>query len=175
MRDAHDHSYWNATAVAAEFPRLTGQITADVVVIGGGIVGVTAARMLKDSGLKVALIEARKIGRQVTGKSTAKVTSQHKLKYQTIERKFGESRARLYADAQESALRKIRDLVAQHKIDCDLETKPAFTYAREQRNVSKIKKEVEVAQRLGLPATFVSDINLPFNVAAAIRFDNQAQ
>jgi len=76
---AQASSYWNATAAAAKFPRLQGQVSVDVAVIGGGIVGVTTARALKDLGITVAVVEARRVGRQVTGKSTAKVTSQHRL------------------------------------------------------------------------------------------------
>ena len=56
-------SYWNATAEAPDFPALTDAIEVDVAIIGGGIVGVTAARLLKDRGAKVALIEGRRVGR----------------------------------------------------------------------------------------------------------------
>src|SRR4051812_50135960 len=93
-------SYWNATAPASNFAPLAGEIEADVAIIGGCIVGVTTARMLKDRGLKVALVEARRIGEGVTGKSTAKITSQHNIAYSTIASKFGEAGARLYADAK---------------------------------------------------------------------------
>jgi glycine/D-amino acid oxidase-like deaminating enzyme/nitrite reductase/ring-hydroxylating ferredoxin subunit len=121
------------------------------------------------------VVEARKVGRQVTGKSTAKITSQHSIVYQTLEQKFGADRARLYADAQETALRKIQGLAAQYGIDCDMETKAAYAYTRDESYVSKIEKEVEVARRLGLPATLVHEVGLPFDVLAAIRFHNQAQ
>ena len=173
--DPQDRSYWNATAPAPEFPQLTGDITVDVAVIGGGIVGVTTARALKDLGLTVAVLEARRIGRQVTGKSTAKVTSQHSIIYSVLEQKFGADRARLYGEAQESGLRKIRNLALQHEIDCDLETRPAFTYTRDPEQVAAIEKEAEAAQRLGLPATLTRDTELPYDVLAALRFDEQAQ
>ena len=54
---AHDDhgTYWNATAQAPDFPALTGDVSVDVAIIGGGIVGVTTARLLKDRGLSVAL------------------------------------------------------------------------------------------------------------------------
>lgn len=83
-------SYWNATAPASSYAPLSGELEVDVAVIGGGIVGVTTARMLKDRGLKVALVEARRVGEEVTGKSTATVTSQHNITYTTIKRKFGD-------------------------------------------------------------------------------------
>ena len=170
-----DRSYWNDTATTTAFPQLSGDLDVDVAIIGGGIVGITTARMLKNLGQTVVVIEARSVGRQVTGKSTAKVTSQHSIIYQTLEQKFGERRARLYAEAQEDALRRIRSLAAQHGIDCDIETKSAYAYTCDESCVSKIEKEVEVAQRLRLPATLVRQTDLPFDVLAAIRFDDQAQ
>ncbi|HEV2747030.1 MAG TPA: FAD-dependent oxidoreductase [Allosphingosinicella sp.] len=167
--------YWNATAAAPDFPQLSGDLNVDVAIIGGGIVGVTAARLLKDRGVKVAVLEARRVGREVTGKSTAKVTSQHGLIYQTLEQKFGEHGARLYADAQEAGVRKIHSLAEQHGIDADIEPKAAYVYTLDESYVSKIEKEAEVAQRLGLPASLTRETGLPFDVLAAIRFDDQAQ
>src|SRR3954454_11348803 len=108
MADPDDRGYWNATAGETQsFPTLVGDIEADVAIIGGGIVGVTTARLLKDKGQRVALVEARRVGREVTGKSTAKMSSQHGIAYQTLVRKFGEDRARLYAEAQEAGIREI--------------------------------------------------------------------
>ena len=170
-----DRTYWNATATAPDFPQLVGNVSVDVAVIGGGIVGITTARMLKDKGLTVAVIEARHVGRQVTGRSTAKVTSQHGLIYQTLEQKFGEAQARLYGEAQESGVRTISSLAAQYAIDCDIEPKPAYVYTCDEAEVSRIEKEAEVTRRLGLPATLVRDVDLPFDVLAAVRFDGQAQ
>src|SRR4051812_48659995 len=73
-----DRTYWNDTAgEGPHFPSLQGDVEVDVAIVGGGIVGVTTARLLKDRGLTVALVEARRVGRQVTGKSTAKMSSQH--------------------------------------------------------------------------------------------------
>src|SRR5437868_3469375 len=119
---AEHQSYWNATAPASNHPVLSGDLEVDVAIVGAGIVGVTAARLLRDRGLKVALVEARRVGEQVTGKSTAKITSQHNITYATIKRKFGETGARIYADANQTGLRTIRELAARHGIDCNLET-----------------------------------------------------
>ena len=170
-----DRSYWNATAPTPDFPELIGDLKVDIAIIGGGIVGITTARMLKDHNVTVAVIEARKIGRQVTGKSTAKVTSQHSVIYQTLEQKFGEDRARIYAEAQQAGIGKIRSLASQYGIDCDLEEKPAYVYTRDKEKTGTIEKEVEIAQRLGLPARLVRETGLPFEVRSAMRFDNQAQ
>jgi glycine/D-amino acid oxidase-like deaminating enzyme/nitrite reductase/ring-hydroxylating ferredoxin subunit len=172
---AENLSYWNATAPRSAFPRLSGEIEADVAVIGGGMVGVTAARLLADRGLKVALVEARRIGEEVTGKSTAKLTSQHNIVYTILERKFGESGARIYAEANEAGLRTIRELAARYGIDCDLETRSAFTYTNDEAEVGRLEAEAGLAIRLGLPALLTRETGLPFAVRAAMRFDDQAQ
>lgn len=176
MTDRQDNSYWNATAGEPPvFPTLEGDMEVDIAVVGGGIVGVTTARLLKDQGQKVALVEARRVGREVTGKSTAKITSQHGIRYQVLERKFGEEKARLYGEAQQAGLARIQALAAQHGIDADVEEKPAWLYTRDKDHVEQIEKEAETANRLGLPATLTTDTGLPFSVLAALRFDAQAQ
>jgi glycine/D-amino acid oxidase-like deaminating enzyme/nitrite reductase/ring-hydroxylating ferredoxin subunit len=176
MAEPRDRSYWNATAGdGPAFPRLEGDLDVDVAIIGGGIVGVTSARLLKDRGLKVALVEARRVGRQVTGKSTAKISSQHGILYQVLERKFGEDKARLYAKAQEAGIGEIKRLAHLYGIDADIEPKPAFVYTTDESHVSQIEKEVEVARRLGLPAGLTRDTGLPFDVLQAMRWDDQAQ
>ena len=112
----------------------------DVAIAGGGMVGIATARALKDLGMSIAVVEARRIGRQVTGKSTAKVTSQHRLIYRTLKSKFGDDRARLYAEAQETAIRKMGSLTRQHNIDCDWEPKAAYVYTCDDGYVGQIEK-----------------------------------
>lgn len=157
-------SYWIANAPETNFPQLTDDLNVDVAIIGGGIVGITTARLLKDEGLRVAVCEARKVGAEVTGKSTAKITSQHNIHYQTLEKKFGEDGARIYAEANEAGLRRILGLATQYGIDCDIEAKSAYTFTCDQRHVGEIDRELEIAKKLGLPASFTRQTSLPFDV-----------
>ncbi|MCA1673293.1 MAG: FAD-dependent oxidoreductase, partial [Actinobacteria bacterium] len=63
----------------------------------------------------------------------------------------------------------------RHGFDPDIESRPAFVYTCLEKHVEEIEKEVEVARRLGLSATLTSDTGLPFEVLAAMRWDDQAQ
>lgn len=175
MAEQRSRVYWTDTCSPPQFPQLSGDLDVDVAIIGAGIVGVSAARFLKDQGMTVALVDARRVGQGVSGKATAKVTSQHGLTYHTLDKKFGEDRARLYAEAQETGLRRIIELPRIHGFDADIEAKPAFVYTRDERHVADIEEEVKVARRLGLPASLTRDTGLPFDVVAAMRWDNQAQ
>jgi glycine/D-amino acid oxidase-like deaminating enzyme/nitrite reductase/ring-hydroxylating ferredoxin subunit len=170
-------SFWVATVAdsGSQHPPLKGDLEVDVAVVGAGIVGLSAALLLQRGGRRVAVVEALRVGRQVTGRSTAKVTSQHGLIYQALEKSFGEEGAQAYAAANEAGLAQIIRFTEELGIDCGLERKAAYVYSRSGDQLAEIEKEVEVARRLGLPASFVRNCPLPFEVTGALRFDDQAQ
>ena len=88
---------------------------------------------------------------------------------------MGQEKARQYAEANKNALRFIADTVAEKGIDCDLTWRPAYVYTRSDNYVQQIEKEEKAASALGLKASVVHDLPLPFSVKAALRFDGQAQ
>lgn len=173
--DAKRQSLWNAAARTPALPQLTGEISTDIAVVGGGLCGLTAALLLSRAGRKVAVLEARRLGRQVTGHTTAKVTSQHALIYDRLSKSLGEADARVYAEANQTALEWIAAQVRDRNIACDFMRLPAYAYGEAEQSHSMIEAEVEAARRLGLPATLVRDVPLPYPTHSAVRFDNQAQ
>ena len=88
-------SCWIATAPKTSFSRLTGAHECDAVVVGAGIVGLTAALSLCEAGKSVMVLEARRVGAQVTGRSTAKITTQHSLIYRHLIDTVGQDTATL--------------------------------------------------------------------------------
>ena len=166
---------WMARAPETSYPRLQKSERAEVAIVGAGIVGLTAAYVLARSGVATVTLEARQIGRQVTGRSTAKITSQHTLIYEHLIRKFGVDIARLYADANQSAVRQVCQWVSDAQIACDLERKDAYAYTCRSTRRARIEAEAAAALRLGLEAEALSSAPLPFATAGALRFNNQAQ
>ncbi len=146
-----------------------------MAVVGAGIVGLTTALLLTSAGRRVAVIEARHVGTQVTGRSTAKVTSLHKLLYADLARRLGEDAARSYGEANQAGLRLISDFVKAHRLNCAFERQPAFTVCFDDANVDRIREEAEVAARLGLPARFTTQVPVPVPAKAGVCFDDQAQ
>lgn len=168
-------SYWIATTKESHYPAMQADIDVDVAIIGGGIVGVTSALLLKEAGLSVALIEAGRILHGVSGQTTAKVTSQHGLIYDRLISDFGEEQALQYAESNQAAIEKIASLVNSHDIDCDFMRKSAYVYAGSPDSAEKVRREVEAASDLGIPASFEETLPLPFKTYGSVRFDNQAQ
>jgi glycine/D-amino acid oxidase-like deaminating enzyme/nitrite reductase/ring-hydroxylating ferredoxin subunit len=144
-------------------------------VVGGGIVGLTTALMLRRAGADVVVLEGRRIGAGTTGNTTAKVTSLHGLKYARLAREQGTETARVYAEANEFGLKQVVELSDELEIECDLRRKPAYTYTEDPSELETIETEVESAQAAGLRAIFTEETDLPLDVAAAVRLDDQAE
>lgn len=168
-------SYWIDSTPTANFPPLNNNLSVDVAIVGGGIAGITAATLLKRAGKTVAVIESQQISTGVSGHTTAKVTSLHQLIYADLIKNHGEEKAHIYAQSNQAALEFVAKTVTEEQIDCDFSRQSAYTFAETEDNIKDIEKEVEAALKLGLPATFVRETSLPFPIAGAIKFDNQAQ
>jgi glycine/D-amino acid oxidase-like deaminating enzyme/nitrite reductase/ring-hydroxylating ferredoxin subunit len=169
-------SIWLDTGPAQpERPSLEHDVDAEVVVIGGGIVGITTALLLKEAGVSVVLLEAHRLARGVSGYTTAKVTSQHGLIYARLRSRFGADGAHAYGAANEAALDWIARRVEQDGIDCDFRRRAAYAYVSSGGNSSQVEREVDAALEARLPAALDETVPLPYDVEAAVRFDDQAE
>lgn len=168
-------SYWISSTDPTSYPQLEEDIKVDVAVIGGGIVGITSAYLLSQQGVKVAVIEADRILQGTTGNTTAKITSQHSLVYASLMKGHGKELAGQYADANESAIKKVADIAKENKIDCDFSWQPAYIYTAQDKYIKEIEDEIKAAQSLDIKADFVQTIDLPINIKGAMRFHDQAQ
>ncbi|MFE4544973.1 FAD-dependent oxidoreductase [Arthrobacter sp. NPDC056727] len=168
-------SLWVATAGTTAYPTLDTDVDVDVAVIGGGIAGLTAALALKRSGQTVAVVEAARVGTGVTGHTTGKVTSLHRLAYTELAGNHGDSAARTYGQANQAAIGHIARTVADEGIDCGFRWVANYTYAESEAGLDQVREEAKLAARLGLPSTFTTDVPLPFPVRGGARFDDQAQ
>lgn len=168
-------SYWTQHTGATIYSTLQEDIQVDVAVIGAGIAGLSTAYFLKQAGLRVAVLESGQIGGKVTGHTTGKVTSQHNLCYADLERRFGAETAKLYGEANQTAITEMEQIIKKENIDCDWQRDASYVFTEKQDELARFKNEVLVARRLGLPATFELKTALPFNVQGAVRFANQAK
>lgn len=166
-------SVWSESCNFEKREALNKDIEVDTLVIGAGIAGILTAYMLKQSGKEVVLIDAAEIVSGNTKNTTAKITSQHNLIYYKLISEFGEEKARQYAKANELAIKRYKEIIKERKIECDFEEKPAYVYSLNK--IDEIKEEVEAASKLGINAEFVEEVNLPFNISGAVKFNNQAQ
>lgn len=145
------------------------------VVIGAGMAGLLTAYMLQERGQEVAVLEANTVASGQTGHTTAKITSQHNLIYAYLVEKFGEEKALQYGRANEKAIREYERIIQKEKIDCHFRRCSAYLYTEQEERVQELENEVQAARLCGIEAEFTKKTELPFSVAGAVRFHNQAQ
>lgn len=165
------NSVWSESAEQLRFEPLKGNISTDVLVIGGGMAGILCAYMLKNAGADCILVEAKRICGGVTKNTTAKITLQHGLIYDKLIKQLGQEKARLYLESQMKACGEFERLC--RSVECDYEKKNSYVYSLDDR--AKIEKEVAALASLGVKAEFCESINLPFRVAGAVKVGNQAE
>ena len=168
-------SYWIATTSDTDYPKVENDLDVDVAIIGGGITGLTTAYLLKSSGIRVAVIDSNRIIKGVSGHTTAKITSQHSLKYSKMINAVGEEKAQQYAFANQAAIDLISNIIEDKNIDCDFLRTPAYVFTQDDTYVKKIEDETNAAIKLKLPAEYVEKLDLPFAIKGAMKFSDQAQ
>jgi glycine/D-amino acid oxidase-like deaminating enzyme/nitrite reductase/ring-hydroxylating ferredoxin subunit len=168
-------SLWLAQAARSEYPSVVGDLEFDVVVVGGGIAGATAALALKRDGARVALLERGVICGGATGFTTAKISALQATMLSEIAKLHDEATVAVYAGASLQAVATIEELVHSEQIDCDWERVAAYTYAADDDQADAIDQEADAARRAGLMVSTVDDTPLPFGVSRAVCLQDQGQ
>ena len=155
--------------------KLEEDSSADVCIIGGGICGITTAYYLTKKGYNVIVVEKNEIANGVTGHTTAKITSQHGLIYHYLSEKYGINVARKYFEANEEAIKNIKEIIRENSIDCDFEETNSYIYTTNESEIDKINEEMEYLKHINKNAEKTTKTDLPFDVVSSIKFKNQAQ
>ncbi len=165
------YSLWEETAEMRSFAALDRDIDTDVLIIGGGMCGLLCAYMLHQAGVDYVLLESDRICSGITKNTTAKVTIQHGLIYNSLIEKLGANKAKQYLQANHEALKKYSKLC--QKIDCDFEYKDSYVYSL--NDLEKIQQEIVALKSLGMDVFFSKALPLPFSVAGAVKLEDQGQ
>jgi glycine/D-amino acid oxidase-like deaminating enzyme/nitrite reductase/ring-hydroxylating ferredoxin subunit len=166
-------SIWPKTAGEVSFPPLAGDVAVDVCIVGGGIAGITAARLLQQVGKRVALLDQGKIGNGVTSFTTAHLTEVLDTRYFELRKTFGSEGARLAAQSQRAAIEHIARTVDEEHLDCAFRRLPGYLYS--ETSSDQIEKEHEAARACGIDVALLERAPLPFPTKKALRFERQAQ
>ena len=165
-------SIWTKTYSLDKRQPLQENIETEIAVIGAGMAGILIAYQLQKIGKKVVVLEAKSIGSGQTKNTTAKITSQHNLIYHQLIKSKGEEKARQYAMANQQAIKEYKQIIQDEQILCDFEEINSYVFSE---NLTELEEEVQAAIKLGLPASLIEEISLPFPTKGAVKFERQAQ
>lgn len=140
------------------FAPLSGDGRADVVVVGGGITGVTCALELIERGLSVILLDQHEVLGGETARTTAHCTAISDARYSYVEKTFGQDAARRIARAHTDALDQLEANALRFGNSGAFKRVPGYLYSEGSSGVRKLEKEVRAAQHAGLDAALVRDV-----------------
>jgi glycine/D-amino acid oxidase-like deaminating enzyme/nitrite reductase/ring-hydroxylating ferredoxin subunit len=168
-------SLWSRSPSIQRFPQLDADLHAEVVVVGGGITGVTTALLLAEAGKRVTLLESRTLAAGVTGGTTAHLTEALDTRYHELESSFGKEGAALARASSREAIEKIAELAGARGGDCGFERLSGYLFAEDEQQLSELDDELAAAERAGATVSRQNDVPLPWAVKGALVFANQAQ
>ena len=141
--------------------------------VGAGLTGMITAVLLARAGRRVAVIEAHRTGSVTTGHSTAKLSLLQGTVLSSLIRFHSERVAAAYVAGNREGQSWLLRYCNDHQVP--VQHRDAFTYAGKKSGASAVRKEYDIARRLGLDVTRVEADELPYRSYGAVRLADQAQ
>ncbi len=151
-------SLWQSSLNLPSFDSLNENLNTDVLIIGGGITGISTAYNLIEKKEEVTLIDRDYCLGGVTARTTGKLTYLQELCYQNIEKIFGFETAKLYLESQKEAIRIVKKNVKDNDINCDLTKNDSLVFTMDKKELLKFDKERAFLNKVGIKYKKIDEI-----------------
>ena len=173
--------YWTDSAALPPFPKLHRDEDVDVVVVGAGITGLTAAYLLAKAGRTVTVLDRNDPVQGDTGYTSAHLTMVTDAWLSELVDRFGRDHAQAVWDAGLAAIARIDAIAREEDIRCDFGWVPGYLHSplgdpqgKPGKNVAEaFRQEAALAGELGFDAAYLD--NAPFAGGPGVGFENQAR
>ena len=134
----------------------------DVVVIGGGMAGLTTAQAFAKKGKKVILLEAYYCGAGASGKSSGFITPNAEISLSEFIRRYGpEGGKTIWESIEKQGVEHIRKNIKQYQLECDYSEQNTLVVASSEKDVKTILTEAENLARFGYETRFIKKEDIP--------------
>lgn len=146
----------------------------DVLIIGGGLSGISTAFELKDSDLKISLIESNEIGSGASSLTTGKITYLQDTIYSDLESMYDKDISNKYLKSQIYASDMIRNIVNNYSIDCDYICNDSYIFSYKDEDKEKINKEYNILKEFQIDVEIVDKLPIKFPCNYTLKAKNTA-
>ena len=121
----------------------------DILIIGGGITGLSTAYFLKDTNKKITLIDKSHLASGITSKTTAKISYLEQDIYRKLKTIYGNTVSKLYYDSRKEAILLLTTIIKDNHIDCDLEKVSSILFTNDDNYINKLNQEKKLITSYG--------------------------
>lgn len=147
----------------------------DVLIVGGGITGITTALLLQKAGKKCMLAEAQTIGFGTSGGTTAHINTLMDTGYDVLEKNFGEDNTRLVAQVTRAAIDLVKKNISDYGIECEFSDKRGYVFSQDDKQTSELEEVFEASKKAGCDVEYAATIPVPIDFKKAFVFNREAQ
>ncbi len=143
-------SLWEHDLKKEKIKELNRDLETDILIIGGGITGLSIAYELKEMNQKITLVEASLVGMGVTKNTTGKINYLQETIYGDLNQKYSLEQAKKYLNGELRAIEEITRIIKKEKIECNLEKVESFVFTNEEKEMAKLKQEKKILENFGI-------------------------
>lgn len=174
-RDGANTSIWQANFDNYSANPYEQKKIYDVVIVGGGISGVSIAQLLQKNGQSCFLAEAQFLGFGTTSGTTAHLNTLLDLSYKELENKYGEENAKLILKATRGAIRFLESNVNEYNIDCNFKKRDGFLFSQNDDQTKELERIFEASIKAGCDVSYSENIPIPVPFEKALCYKDQGQ
>ncbi len=176
MTSGYHTTIWTDTVQPLKFKTISNDVTTDVVIVGGGLAGLTVAYRLCKKGKKVVLLEDGFLGSGETGRTTAHITNAFDDRYSELQKMHGKEVAKLIADSHSAAIELVANIVHDEKIDCDFTRVNGYLFPHSSDTRQTVDDEYIATRESGLNTELLEEVaGIENQPGPFLQFPNQAQ
>lgn len=169
-------SLWMADSPAIDRPPLSGEQRCEVLVVGGGIAGLSCAFEAARLGRSVILVDRDQPGRGMTARTTAHLASESDDWTHILLERQGEDQARLNYESQVAAINRIEAVCRDEGIAADFQRVDGFLVPARAEDQSDLDSEYDACRAIGMPVEWTEEAPLALpGGCRALRFADQGR
>ena len=150
------------------------QNNVDVLIIGGGLSGVSTAFELRDSNLNVCLIESNEIASGTTSLTTGKITYLQDTIYSDLQSMHNFDISKKYLLSQLYSSKLVKEYIEKYKIDCDYIQNDSYIFSFNQEDNYKINNEYNILKKMGIDAKITNKLPINLKIQSALKVEDTA-